>query len=76
MSSSRTIRRHRLPLVTVTTGELITYLELALLGEINLGKLQNTGGQFVTDADVKGLALVTTDLLVHLDAEVMQQGGR
>ena len=50
-------------LVTVTTGHLITYADLTTLCDIDLGHLDDTVGQLVTDGEVELIAL---ELRIHL----------
>ena len=60
-------------LVTVAAGHLITHLQLTLGCEINLGELQYTCRQLITDREVELLTLVAAELLVKLDVVVVQQ---
>ena len=59
-------------LVTVATGHFISHFKLALHSEVNLGQLQYACGEFITDRDIKLLALVTAEFFVELDIVVMQ----
>ncbi len=60
-------------LVTVAAGHLVADTDLALLGDVDLGYLDDAGGQLVTDGDVKLLAAQLCVDFLRL-AEVVDDG--
>ena len=60
-------------LVTVTSGHLITHLQLALLGDDDFGHLHDACGQFVSYTDRELSAAVYTCYVADLNLVVVQQ---
>ena len=74
MSSSRTIRGHD-TLVAVAAGHLVAHLQLALLGDVDLGHLDDARlRQLVAVGEVVLLALDRGVGLLPLDRIVIDRG--